>query len=265
MYVELTYWQVGLAVLLLLVNGVISLALQLRMERQLLWAGARTVVQLLLVGLVLKWVFQLERWYIVLSLAAFMTLVAGVTAARRNDRRFPGMWLNAVVSVWSSSWLVTAFAMFAVLQGVEKWYQPQYVIPLLGMVLGNTLNGISVGLSTFTEALHNRRDEVESQLCLGATRWEAARKPVQRAVRTGMIPIINSMMVVGLVSLPGMMTGQLISGMTPMEAVKYQIVIMFLIASATGLGTVSVIVLSFFRLFNGHHQYLHELLKQRKP
>jgi putative ABC transport system permease protein len=124
------------------------------------------------------------------------------------------------------------------------------------MVLGNTLKGISVGLNTFTEALVNRRDQVESLLALGATRWEAARAPVQHAVRTGMIPIINSMMVVGIVSLPGMMTGQLVSGMAPIQAVKYQIVIMFLIASATALGTVGVVTLSFLRLFNGNHQFL---------
>lgn len=99
-------------------------------------------------------------------------------------------------------------------------------------------------------------DQMESQLALGATRWEAARSPVQHAVRTGMIPIINAMMVAGVVSFPGVMTGQLLSGMAPIQAAKYQIVIMFLVASATALGTVGVVVLSFFRLFNTNHQYL---------
>jgi putative ABC transport system permease protein len=254
-YVELTYTQVALAALLIVINGAISVALRLGLERSLLWASMRTVVQLLLVGLVLEWVFRLDRWYVVLSLATLMTLIAGVTAASRNERRYPGMWLNTVISIWASAWLVTAFALFVVLQGIEKWYQPQYAIPLLGMVLGNTLNGVSVGLSTFTESLVTRREQVETQLALGATRWEAAREPAQHAVRTGMIPIINSMLVVGVVSLPGMMTGQLISGMDPIEAVKYQIVIMFLIASATALGTVVIVMLSFLRLFNKDHQF----------
>lgn len=254
-YVELTYTQVALAALLIVINGAISVALRLGLERSLLWASMRTVVQLLLVGLVLEWVFRLDRWYVVLSLATLMTLIAGVTAASRNERRYPGMWLNTVISIWASAWLVTAFALFVVLQGIEKWYQPQYAIPLLGMVLGNTLNGVSVGLSTFTESLVTRREQVETQLALGATRWEVAREPAQHAVRTGMIPIINSMLVVGVVSLPGMMTGQLISGMDPIEAVKYQIVIMFLIASATALGTVVIVMLSFLRLFNKDHQF----------
>jgi len=256
MYVELTNTQVGLAALLIVINGVISVALRLNMEKPLLVASLRTVVQLVLIGMVLEWVFGMDRWYVVLALATVMTIIAGHTAAHRGQRRYRGIWLDAVVSVWASAWVVTAFALLAVLQGMDKWYQPQYAIPLLGMVLGNTLNGISIGLTTFTESLVARRDQVESLLSMGATRWEAARGTIQDAVRTGMIPIINSMMIVGIVSLPGMMTGQLISGMKPLDAVKYQIVIMFLIASATALGTVSVVILSFFRLFNRDHQFL---------
>ena len=95
---------------------------------------------------------------------------------------------------------------------------------------------------------------------LGATRWEAALAPIRHAIRTGMIPIMNSMMVVGIVSLPGMMTGQLISGTAPLHAVQYQIVIMFLIASATALGTVGVVLLTYYRMFNHDHQFLSERL-----
>jgi putative ABC transport system permease protein len=163
-YVELTYTQVAWAALLMVINGAISIALRLGLERSLLWASVRTVVQLLLVGLVLEWVFRVDRWYIVLGLAALMTLIAGITAANRNQRVYPGIWLNTVISVWASAWLITAFALFVVLQGIDKWYQPQYAIPLLGMVLGNTLNGISVGLNTFTESLVTRREQVEAQL-----------------------------------------------------------------------------------------------------
>ena len=259
-YVELSFWQVALAALLIVINGAISVALRLRMERSLVIASLRTVVQLLLVGLVLEWVFRLNAWFVVVGLAMVMTLIAGVTAASRNERRYPGIWMNTIISVWASAWIVTSFALFAVMQGTDKWYQPQYAIPLLGMVLGNTLNGISVGLNTLTESLVTRREQVDSLLALGATRWEAARGPVQHAVRTGMLPIINSMMVVGIVSLPGMMTGQLVTGMAPIQAVKYQIVIMFLIASATGLGTVGIVLLSFLRLFSRQHQFRRDLL-----
>ncbi|MHC5541752.1 ABC transporter permease, partial [Singulisphaera rosea] len=99
---------------------------------------------------------------------------------------------------------------------------------------------------------------------LGATRWEAARRPIQESVRTGMIPTINAMMVVGIVSLPGMMTGQLLAGVAPVEAVKYQIVIMFLISSGTALGTVGVVLLSYRRLFNVDHQFLYRRIAESR-
>ncbi len=255
-YLEISFWHVACAALLILVNGAISFALSLKLEKTLLVASVRTVVQLLLVGMVLEWVFRFDRWYVVVLLGCIMTLIAGITAATRGKRRYSGIWFNCIVSIWASAWLVTAFALFIVFEGTEKWYQPQYAIPLLGMVLGNILNGITLGLNAFTEALVTRRDYVESMLSAGATRWEAAREPIRDAMSTGMTPIINAMMIVGLVSLPGMMTGQLLSGTDPMQAVKYQIVIMFLIASATALGTVGVVVLTFLNLFNKDHQFL---------
>lgn len=260
-YLSLTYGQVALAALLILLNGGISVALRLDLERRLLVAAARTVVQLLLVGLVLQWVFALSHWYLVLALALAMALIAGVAAVRRTERRFPGIWLDSLLAMWLSSWAVTGIALAAIVP-VRPWYEPQVAIPLLGMILGNTLNGISLGLDRLGEELTGRRGEVESLLALGATRWEAARGPVAKAVRTGMVPIVNSMMVVGLVSLPGMMTGQLLAGVAPVEAVKYQVVIMFLIAAGTALGTVTVVMLGYRRLFNRRHQFLYGRLRR---
>ena len=261
-YLELSYFQVGAAALLILVNGAISLLLRLGLHRRLLVAAVRTVVQLLLVGFLLQWVFALSRWYLVLSLMLVMALVAGLAAVQHTERRYPGVWLNSMLSIWVSSWMITAVALFGIVD-VDPWFSPQYAIPLLGMILGNTLNGISLGLGRLGEELVTRRGEVEGLLALGATRWEAARGPVRAAVRTGMIPILNSMMVVGIVSLPGMMTGQLLAGVDPVQAVKYQVVIMFLIASGTALGTVTVVLLSYRRLFSAKHQFLHAVLTAR--
>ncbi len=258
-YLELSYFQVGLAALLILVNGAISVALRLGLHKKLALAAVRTVVQLLLVGLVLQWVFSLSKWYLVLALMLFMALVAGISAVRRTGRRYPGIWIDSMLSIWASSWIITGIALFGIVQ-VEPWFLPQYAIPLLGMILGNTLTGISLGLDRLGQELVSRRNEVDGLLALGATRWEAAQGPVRSAVQTGMIPILNSMMVVGIVSLPGMMTGQLLAGVAPEQAVKYQVVIMFLIASATALGTVSVVLLGYRRLFDKRHQFLHYLL-----
>jgi putative ABC transport system permease protein len=258
-YIELTYGQVALAAMLILINGAISIVLKLDLERKLLVAAACTVTQLLMIGLVLEWVFRVDRWYVVIAMMSLMTLIAGVAAIQRTKVRYPGIWRRSIAATWVSSWLMAAVALGAIVQ-VRPWYTPQYAIPLLGMILGNTLNGISLGLDRLGMELSGKRDQVEALLALGATRWEAAHRPIQQAVRTGLIPTINAMMVVGIVSLPGMMTGQLLAGTSPVEAVKYQVVIMFLIASGTAMGTVSVVLLSYRRLFNEHHQFLDALL-----
>lgn len=260
-YLELSYWQVGVAALLVLVNGAISLSLHLQLGRPLAIASARMIAQLLLVGLLLKSVFAWSRWYAVLGLMAVMTVVAGLAAVGRVRHRYRRIHLDSIISVWASSWAMTAFALFAVMHRGWDWYRPQYAIPVLGMILGNTLSGISLGLERLGDELVGRRDQVETLLALGATRWEAARSAAQSAVRTGMTPMINSMTIVGIVSLPGMMTGQLLSGVEPIEAVKYQIAILFLIAAGTSLGTVSVVLLGFRRLFNRRHQFLSGRLK----
>jgi len=259
-YVELTYLDVGLAAALILVNGLVSIVLGLKLERSLLIASVRTVLQLLLIGMVLNWVFQTDRWYVVAGMLLVMTVTAGISAVGRTERRYPGIHFDSIVAVWCSSWVVAAYALTVILRDTVSWYHPQYVIPLAGMILGNALNGISLGLNQLSEQLTAQRDQVDMLLALGATRWEAARSSVRKAVHTGMIPMINSMMVVGIVSLPGMMTGQLLAGVSPLQAVRYQIVIMFVIAAATALGTVSVVLLGYRRLFNDQHQFRVDLI-----
>jgi putative ABC transport system permease protein len=114
-------------------------------------------------------------------------------------------------------------------------------------------------LESFTE----RRNHIEVELSLGATRWEAARRPLADAVGRGMIPILNSMAVVGVVALPGMMTGQILAGADPLLAVRYQIVIMFLVAASTTLGAVATALLAYRTLFNRRHQLLASRVRSR--
>jgi len=253
-YQSLSATDLAIAAALILINGVLSLLLKLQLERQLLLAGIRTVVQLLAIGYVLGWVFQFAHWYVVLPLMCGMTLIAGVSASGRRQTRHRGLLTDSVISVWLSSWLVTAIGLFAVLR-VRPWYEPQYAIPILGMILGNTLTAVSLGIERMARELKSQRGVVEMILALGGTRWEAARGAAAQAVRAGMMPTLNQMSVVGIVSLPGMMTGQILAGQSPAEAVRYQIVIMFLIAASSALGTVCAVLLTFNRWFSREHQF----------
>lgn len=255
--------QLGMAALLVLCAGAVSVGMRLRLERTLAIASARTVLQLSLVGYVLAWVFRVESPWILAGVLLIMTAVAGHAAVARSTRRFAGAGVGAFLTLVLTG-LVTTFTVTGVILGVRPWYHAQYVVPLLGMVLGNSLTGVSLSLDTLLADLDEQRDRVEMELALGATRWEAARGPLREAVRRGMIPILNSMTVVGIVSLPGMMTGQILEGADPLTAVRYQIVVMFMIAAATALGCMGLTLFVYSRLFNERHQLRTERIERAK-
>jgi putative ABC transport system permease protein len=260
--IPLSAVDLSIAAALVLVAGVVSVLLRLRLERRLALAAVRTVVQLLLVGYVLKWVFDIDNVLAIFAVALLMILAAGHAAVQRSSHTFPGVLLRAVGTL-AVTGLITTVVVTGVIVGARPWYEPQYLIPLLGMVLGNGLTGISLSLDTLLDRLVDRRDEVEMHLALGATRWEAAGDALAESVRRGMIPIINAMMVVGIVSLPGMMTGQILAGADPLEAVKYQIVVMFMIAGGTSMGCIIIVLLAYRRLFTSHHQLDSKAIRAR--
>ena len=128
------------------------------------------------------------------------------------------------------------------------------------MVLGNAMNGITLALDRFLQGLRQGRGRIESHLALGASRWEAARPEIREAIRIGMIPTINSMLVTGIVSLPGMMTGQILAGASPIDAVRYQIMVVFMLAAATGLASLAILLLAFRTLFDIGHRLRLDLI-----
>ncbi|NCR42600.1 MAG: iron export ABC transporter permease subunit FetB [Microcystis aeruginosa W13-11] len=258
-YIAISYWQLILSAFLILINVGLSIWLQLGLEKSLLIASVRMVTQLLLIGFVLEWLFTQKNALVILLLCLLMTSIAGVAAVNGTNHRFAGIYWNSLLSVTASSALITGLAIRGIIL-VQPWYAPQYLIPLLGMILGNTLNGISLSLDRFMEGLIGQRDQIETLLALGATRWEAAHRQVKEAIRVGMIPSINSMTVMGLVSLPGMMTGQILAGANPIDAVRYQIVIMFMIVAGTALGIFGVVLLAFLKLLSPDHQLRLEFL-----
>ncbi len=260
--IEIGPWGLAISAGLILVCGAVSLSLKLGLEKRLALASVRTIVQLLLVGVVLRYVFNLDAWWAVLGVMVLMIFAASRAAVNRPSRTLPGAQLIAFVALVASAASVT-FTVTEAIVGVTPWYKPQYVIPLLGMILGNGLTGISLCVDQLLQTLDERRGLVEMDLACGATRWEAAREPLADAVRRGMIPILNSMMVVGIVSLPGMMTGQILAGIDPMDAVKYQIMVMFMIAAGTAMASMLMAMMVFWRVFNKRHQLRRGTIRRK--
>jgi putative ABC transport system permease protein len=238
------------AALIIILAG-LSATLRLGLTRSILIAAARTTIQLFLIGLILKVLFARATLGWVAAMGAVMLAVAGFEVAQRQRRRLSGAWGYGIgtLSMFLSAVAVTVFAL-AVVIGPEPWHAPQYSIPLLGMMFGNSMNGVALSVDHLTSALAEKRAQIEGRLMLGATRAEAIAGPRRDAMRVGMIPIVNAMAAAGVVSLPGMMTGQILAGSPPEEAVKYQILIMFMVAAITGMGAMLAVELTARRLFD---------------
>lgn len=260
----LTPLDLTLAAVLVLVLAALSARLRLSLERQIIVAGLRTTTQLLLIGLVLRALFARAGLGWVTLLGILMLLAATVEVVARQQRRLIGWWGYGVggISMFLSSFMVTVLAL-TVMVHADPWYSPRYAIPLLGMLLGNTMTGISIALERLTQSAWQQRNVIEQRLALGQDRAEAMLDIRRESIRAGLIPILNSMAAAGIVSLPGMMTGQILGGSPPLTAVKYQILVMFLIAGGTGFGTIAAIGFAGHRLFDGRHRLRLDRLSVR--
>ena len=263
--IYLTPWDLTIAAGLIILLAITSYMLQLKISRQLLIAASRNIIQLLLIGYLLKFIFHTDNVFILTIIALIMLLVAGFEINARQKyplKRYTGLKIGTAALFLSS--FSMAMITLVIIVSPTPWYSPQYAIPLLGMLLGNTMNGISLGMDKLNQSVYQQRLIIEQRLMLGQDYHEAIKEIRAESIRTGMIPIINSMAIAGLVSLPGMMTGQILSGTPPVEAVKYQILIFFLIATGTGFGIMAAVWMISKRLFDERQRLNFEILVTKK-
>jgi putative ABC transport system permease protein len=255
-----------LAALFLVLNAGLSLILDLGFVRQMAIAAVRMVVQLALVGLVLTVLIDTRSPGLTALAATVMVAVAGYEIVSRQENPIKGLWgysLGAGTMLFGAA-LVMMFALNVVIRP-DPWYDPRYAIPMFGMMLGNGMTGIAIGMNAMSTDLITRREAIEAHLLTGASRWAALRPSLRRASRTGLIPTINAMAATGVVYLPGMMTGQILAGADPQQAVRYQLLVMFLISGATGLGLVIALVGAVLRLTDNRHRIRLDRLRIREP
>lgn len=245
--IDLSWVDLALAFALVLVAIALSRWQQLGLTRGFILGAVRAVVQLVAVGYVLAFLFTTRRWYLVVLALSVMLLAAARTATDRQ-RHAQG----SVFGITGLAMLVGTGVTLAYVDGVvlrlHPWYDPRYVIPLYGMIVGNAMNGAALAAERLTSEMELRRGEVEAYLALGASPARASAEPVRRALVAALIPGINGLMVVGLVALPGMMTGQILSGSSPALAVRYQIMVAFMLAGAVA-ATATAMVLWYRRRF----------------
>jgi putative ABC transport system permease protein len=238
--IELDLTGMGFALGLMLLAIGLSAWQRLGLEWNLAVATGRTIVQLLVVGYLLELVFALRNPWAVLAIVAAMLTISAVVARNRISRKIPQILPIVGGSILLSTAFTLAYVNLLVLRP-NPWYEPQYLVPLAGILLGNAMNAAALAGERFVNTLNNSQLEVETHLSLGATPQQATRQYRQDAIKAGLIPTLNSMMVVGIVTLPGIITGQILSGVNPLNAALYQMLIMFILAITTLITTVLLI------------------------
>lgn len=246
--------------------GLVQFWQGLQLSRSLLIGSLRMVVQLLLIGFVLKALFATASLGWVLLMALVMLLLASYEVIARQKRRLVG-WQGygiGLLSMGATAAAITAIALLLIVRP-SPWFTPQYAIPLLGMILGNTMTGIGLALNHLTQMAASTRQAIEARLLLGQTARQAMAPLKRDAVRAGLIPTLNMLAAAGVISLPGMMTGQILAGAPPLEAVRYQILIMLLITAATGFGGLLAVHFGSRRLFDERERLRLDRLAPAKP
>jgi putative ABC transport system permease protein len=249
--IDLSLWDLVTVYSLLLMSVGLAHLLKAGQSKDLFWSGLRMFLQLLVVGYVLHLVFALETALPVLLIVIVMIGFAVQTIGARVQTKMPHFYRVVGTAILFGCGGMTFFFCTLVI-GLEPWYDPRYLIPLAGMVIGNSMTGASLAVERLSAEFRDRREEIETALCLGSSVKVAAEPAVSSAFRAALIPSVNAMAAMGLVFLPGMMTGQILSGTEPLIAVKYQIAIMCVITGSVSLTTFLILRLGYSAYFTSH-------------
>lgn len=253
--VDIGYVELIAASALMLVAGIVSYVLETGQLRNIIVSSARCFLQLLAAGFLLKVLFDWQTWWLVLLVLLFMLVAATQIATSRIKTKVSGLYLGVFVSLSVSSLTVG----FLVIEGVihaDPWYNARQLIPISGMVIGNAMSAIAVAIDRLFSDLDAREDEVFSLIALGATRREAALASLKASIGAGMTPVLATMSAAGIVTIPGMMSGQILAGADPVTAAKYQIVVMLMLSAANTVAIVMACFLSYRKRFSDTGYYL---------
>lgn len=252
--VDLQLWQLISAYVFVVILLMIVRAKGIPKEKEILIASVRMTLQLILMGYILVYVFDHANPLYTLIIFIIMVIFAINNIFKRVKSNLSqkirqitalSMILGTVVSLLYFTFIVIRF---------DPWYDPRYFIPIAGMIIGNSMTGITLGVSRLVEGMNTQKPMIEGALMLGATPKVAAKPIVDNAFETAILPTINSMVGMGIVFLPGMMTGQILSGVSPVTAIEYQIAIMLGILGSVALSIITFVQLGYKTFFNEQDQ-----------
>lgn len=242
---------------LALMGAAIALSIwqRLGLTRDIALATVRATLQLLAAGMILDAVFAINQPWLVLGIVVVMLGIAAVAARNRIGAKQQKLLPIVAIALLASVLLTMSYCIVVIVQP-PVWYDPQYLIPLAGMVLGNAMNSATIAGERLVSTLRRSTIEIQTHLSLGALPQQAIAQYRREAMRAGLLPLLNRMMVVGLVTLPGMFTGQVLGGNDPLNAASYQLLILFMVAFAEGVAVVLVTQGIARQAFNRQAQFI---------
>jgi putative ABC transport system permease protein len=254
--IELTFWQIATAYLFVVITLIIVKSRGINRDKELVLSTVRMTLQLVIASYALVYILDNPNPFITIGVVILMTAFAIYTIVRK----FKGVITNKLAKVITLSMVLGAggcllYLIFIVIGG-KPWYNPQYFIPIAGMIIGNSMTGVSLAVKNLLEAMTTRKHVVEEALILGATPREASARIINQSFDSAIMPTINSMLGMGIIFLPGMMTGQILAGVSPTTAIAYQIGIMLGILGSVALSVIIILQLGYKTFFNEEAQLL---------
>lgn len=247
--------ELAASALLMLISGIVSLKLRLGQTKNIIVSSARAFIQLLAMGFLLLYIFRYQTWWLVCLIIVAMSVAATQIVIGRVKGVVKGLWLDAFLSIFVSSLVIS----FIVVEGIihaDPWYSARILIPITGMILGNTLSATAVAIERLFADLDSRTIDIQTMVALGATPREAAFPSIKAAVAAGMTPPLATLSAAGIVQIPGMMSGQILAGSDPVLAAKYQIVVLLMMSAATTIAIVMICFLSYKKRFAKDGYYI---------
>jgi putative ABC transport system permease protein len=251
--IHLTLAQVAAALALVVVAAAVSIWQHAELERDIAVATIRSFIQLTAIGYVIKFIFDENNLIFVFALIAAMVLFGALTA-RQRARRVPRAFWPLLIALALAG--VTTLAVVVAL-GVFK-AKARYLVPVGGMVIGNAMTAAAVALNRLGDDVHDNTAQIEATLALGATSTQAMRPIIRRSLRSGMIPLIDSTKTTGLIFFPGTMVGMLLAGAAPIDAVRLQLILLYVLLGSVALAALTAVLLAYRNFFTQAHQ-LREL------
>lgn len=236
---------------LVLISILFSYSQKLKLEKDTIIGVVRAIVQLTIVGYLLNYIFGLKNPIFTTLLLLFMTFNAALNASKRGKEIKNGL-LISFISIGGGATITLSILL---LSGAIQ-YEAYQIVPISGMIIGNSMVALGLCYRQLTSDFKNKRQEVETKLSLGADILPSSIEIIRNSIKTGMVPTIDSTKTLGIVSLPGMMTGLILAGTPPVEAIKYQIMVTFMLLSTTSIASFIACYLSYKHFFNERKQLI---------